>query len=75
MVAQRAEQVRERIGQIALDDAFPERPVEFVHDLHLNERLTLASVADLADRLPRESVPPCARTVSRTSTRAFGGGT
>ena len=56
MVAQRAEQVRECIGQIALDDAFPERPVEFVHDLHLNERLTLASVADLADRLPRESV-------------------
>jgi cupin superfamily protein len=56
MVAQAAAQVRESIGQIAMDDAFPDRPVEFIHDLHLNERLTLAAVADLADRLPRESV-------------------
>jgi mannose-6-phosphate isomerase-like protein (cupin superfamily) len=30
--------------------------VEFVHDLHLDDRLTLAAVADLADRLPRRSV-------------------
>ena len=30
--------------------------MEFVHDLHLDDRTTLASVADLADRLPRESV-------------------
>ena len=28
----------------------------FVHDLHLDARLTLAAVADLADRLPRRSV-------------------
>ena len=56
MVARPAAQIPERIGQIAFDDAFPERPVEFVHDLHLNEPLTLASFAALADRLPRESV-------------------
>lgn len=44
------------IGQIAFDDAFPGRSVGFIHDLHHDERLTLASVADLADRLPRRSV-------------------
>lgn len=44
------------IGQIAFDDAFPGQPVEFVHELHVDDRLTLASVADLADRLPRRSV-------------------
>lgn len=44
------------IGQIAFDDAFPRQPVDFIHDLHLDDRLTLASVADLADRLPRRSV-------------------
>src|SRR5258708_36244355 len=44
------------IGQLAFDEAFPERSVEFSHDLHLDDRLTLASVADLADRLPRRSV-------------------
>jgi hypothetical protein len=30
--------------------------MEFIHDLHRDDRLTLASVADLADRLPRRSV-------------------
>jgi Cupin superfamily protein len=44
------------IGQIAFDDAFPGRSVEFIHDLHHDNRLTLAAVADLADRLPRRSV-------------------
>jgi Cupin superfamily protein len=44
------------IEQIAFDDAFPGRSVGFIHDLHRDERLTLASVADLADRLPRRSV-------------------
>src|SRR5262252_9898876 len=44
------------IGQIPFDNAFPGRSVEFIHDLHLDDRLTLASVADLADRLPRRSV-------------------
>jgi mannose-6-phosphate isomerase-like protein (cupin superfamily) len=45
-----------KIGQIPFDDAFPARSVEFSHDLHLDDRLTLAAVADLADRLPRRSV-------------------
>src|SRR5260370_12340913 len=44
------------IGQIAFDDAFPGRSVGFIHDLHHDDRLTLASVADLADRLSRRSV-------------------
>jgi hypothetical protein len=44
------------IGQIPFDDAFPGQSVGFTHDLHLDDRLTLASVADLADRLPRASV-------------------
>jgi hypothetical protein len=56
MGAQPAEQVPETIRKIAFDDAFPRRSVGFIHDLHLDERLTLASVADLADRLPRRSV-------------------
>jgi hypothetical protein len=51
-----ARPVRQGIGQIAFDEGFPERAVEFTHDLHLEDRLTLSSVADLADRLPRESV-------------------
>ena len=49
-------QFSKTIGQIAFDDAFPGRSVGFVHDLPLDDRLTLASVADLADRLPRRSV-------------------
>ena len=44
------------IGQIPFDDAFPGRSLGFTHDLHLDDRLTLAAVADLADRLPRRSV-------------------
>ncbi len=56
MGAQPPEQVPKTIGQIAFDDAFPGRSLEFIHDLNLDDRLTLASVADLADRLPRRSV-------------------
>ena len=44
------------IGQIPFDDSFPGRSVGFTHNLHLDDRLTLAAVADLADRLPRRSV-------------------
>ena len=44
------------IGQLPFDDAFPVRSVGFTHDLHLDDRLTLPAVADLADRLPRRSV-------------------
>ena len=56
MVAQPVGQIPTTIGRIAFDGAFPERPVEFVHDLHLDDRLTHTAVADLADRLPRRSV-------------------
>lgn len=56
MGAQQSGRVPKTIGQIPFDDAFPGRAVGFVHDLHLDDRLTLASVADLADRLPRRSV-------------------
>jgi len=56
MSAQPLGQVPQTIGQIAFDDAFPGRSVGFSHDLHHDDRLTLAAVADLADRLPRRSV-------------------
>ncbi len=56
MVARPVGQVPPTIGQIPLDSAFPDRPVEFAHELHLDDRLTLESIADLADRLPRQSV-------------------
>jgi hypothetical protein len=49
-------QIPPAIGQIAFDDSFPGGPVQFTHDLPDDDRLTLASVADLADRLPRRSV-------------------
>jgi hypothetical protein len=56
MGAQPQGQDLKTIGELAFDDAFPKQSVEFSHDLHLDDRLTLASVADLADRLPRRSV-------------------
>jgi mannose-6-phosphate isomerase-like protein (cupin superfamily) len=56
MGAQPPGQGLKTIGQIPFDDAFPGRSLEFIHDLHLDDRLTLAAVADLADRLPRRSV-------------------
>jgi Cupin superfamily protein len=56
MGAQPLGQVPQTIGQIPFDDAFPGRSVGFIHDLHHDDRLTLAAVADLADRLPRRSV-------------------
>jgi hypothetical protein len=55
-MAQPQEQGLKTIGQIAFDDGFPGRSVGFIHELHHDDRLTLASVADLADRLPRRSV-------------------
>ena len=36
--------------------AFPEQPAQFVHTLNEDARLSLAAIADLADRLPRRSV-------------------
>jgi len=56
MVAQPIGQEPKTLGEIAFDDAFPEQAMEFVHDLQLDDRVTLAAIADLADRLPRESV-------------------
>ena len=55
MVVRAAERLPS-ISQIAFDEAFPERTVGFEHDLPSDERLTLAAIADLADRLPRTSV-------------------
>ena len=55
MVAQPVGQIPPTLGQIPFG-GYPERPVEFIHQLRLDDRLTLASVADLADRLPRQSV-------------------
>jgi Cupin superfamily protein len=56
MGAQPPRQDLKTIGQLPFDDAFPRRSAGFTHDLHLDDRLTLAAVADLADRLPRRSV-------------------
>ena len=56
MGAQPQGQVFMTMGQLAFDGAFPGQAVAFSHDLHLDDRMTLASVADLADRLPRRSV-------------------
>ena len=41
MGAQSVGEIPPAIGQIPLDSAFPDRPVEFAHELHLDERLTL----------------------------------
>jgi hypothetical protein len=56
MSAQPQGQVRKTIGQLAFSAGFPGQAMEFVHDLQLDDRLTLAAVADLADRLPQRSV-------------------
>src|SRR5215472_8871251 len=56
MGAQPSGQAVKTIGEIPFDDGFPGRSVGFSHDLYLDDRLTLAAVADLADRLPRRSV-------------------
>jgi hypothetical protein len=44
------------LRQLPFGGAFPERPAEFAHNLHEDDRLTIQAVADLADRLPRTSV-------------------
>jgi hypothetical protein len=44
------------LGQLPSGGAFPGEPAEFVHGLREDARLTLAAIADLADRLPRRSV-------------------
>ena len=52
----RAGQQLPTLGQLHGGGAFPEQPAEFVHSLHQDARLTVEAVADLADRLPRQSV-------------------
>lgn len=44
------------LEQLPSGGAFPEQPAEFAHRLHHDDRLTVQAVADLADRLPRNSV-------------------
>src|ERR1700759_4864672 len=56
MGAQPQGQVPKTMGQLAFDEGFPRNVMGFTHDLHHDDRLTLAAVADLADRLPRRSV-------------------
>jgi hypothetical protein len=51
-----AEQEPPTLGQLPSGGAFPEQPAEFAHHLHEDDRLTIEAVADLADRLPRQSV-------------------
>ena len=43
MGAQPQGQVSKTIGQLAYNDRFPGQSVEFIHDLHLGDRLTLAA--------------------------------
>ncbi len=45
-----------KLGELPSRGAFPDQPGVFSHNLHLDERLTLTAIADLADRLPRQSV-------------------
>ena len=56
MVSPPAGQELPTLGQLPSGGAFPAKPAEFVHHLHEDDRLTIEAVADLADRLPRESV-------------------
>jgi mannose-6-phosphate isomerase-like protein (cupin superfamily) len=56
LVADPVRQFRPTIGQIPSDDAFPEGPVGFVHDLSEQDGLTLDAIAALADRLPRSVI-------------------
>lgn len=44
------------LGRLPSGGAFPEQPAQFVHNLNEDARLSLAAIADLADRLPRRSV-------------------
>jgi hypothetical protein len=44
------------LRQLPSGEAFPEQPAEFAHHLDKDDRLTVRAVADLADRLPRNSV-------------------
>jgi hypothetical protein len=51
-----AEKAYPVLGLSPSPGGFPEHPAEITHDLQDDARLTVAAVADLADRLPRKSV-------------------
>lgn len=55
MVAQPVENRLPTIAELPFC-GYPDRPLEFVHEIHLDERMTPAAIADLADRLPAEEV-------------------
>lgn len=44
------------LEEIPSAPGFPTRPVPFAHDLHLDPRLSIESIADLAERLPASVV-------------------
>ena len=56
LVAEPVRQIGPTIGQIPSNDAFPEQPVGFIHDLTPQDGLTLDAIAALADRLPRSVI-------------------
>ena len=56
MVTQSASQELPTLSGLPRGEAFPRQPAQFTHRLDKDQRLTLAAIADLADRLPRRSV-------------------
>ena len=55
-MAQSVSEIPPTIGLLPFNGSFPGEPVEFAHELHLDDRLSLEAIAELADRLPRQSV-------------------
>jgi hypothetical protein len=55
MVSEPVELGLPSIAEIPLG-GYPDRPVQFVHDKHLDERLRPSAIADLADALPSNEV-------------------
>lgn len=49
-------QVPPALEEISLGREFPSRPTEFTHGLHLDHRMKLESIAELAHRLPQSVV-------------------
>lgn len=55
MVAEPVDQVLPTVAELPRY-GYPERPLAFRHDVHLDPRLTPDAIVDLADRLPAEEV-------------------
>ena len=51
-----ARQLPAALEELSFRSQFPTRPAEFVHGLHLDPRMHLESIADLAERLPQSVV-------------------